>query len=259
MLNLNVRAQRGLSLIELMVSIVIGLIVVLGAIQVYITTARGGIDSTRSNRLTQDLRAVLGIMMDDVRRAGHMADPTALATNPFTVVVGGRTDLLVTANCVRYSYDATWNGGAANVVDAGTDFAGFRYAGNAVQFMVSTTNNSTANCNDDLGWENVTDPSVVNVTAMSFDVVGSKCIYFVPTAYDENDATTYTSWSTTSGTTSACTAGSPGAPSSIPAGQTLIEVRNVRISITAQHASDPTLTRTLADTVTLRNHRVFTN
>lgn len=256
MLNLNVRAQRGLSLIELMVSIVIGLIVVLGAIQVYVTTARGGVDSTRSNRLTQDLRAVLGIMMDDVRRAGHMADPTALATNPFTVA---GTDLVVAADCIRYSYDATWNGGAANVVDAGTDFAGFRYAGNAVQFMVSTTNNTTANCGDALGWENVTDPSVVNVTAMSFDVTGSKCIAFDPTTYDENDATTYQSWATTGGTVSACTAGSAGAPSPFPTGLTLIEVRNVRISLTAQHAADPTLTRTLADTVTLRNHRVFTN
>lgn len=256
MLTLRARPQRGVSLVELMVAIAIGMIVVLGAIQVYLTAARGGVTATRSNRLNQDLRAVLNVMMDDIRRAGHMSDPTALTSNPFTQAT---TDLAVAANCVRYSYDATWKGGSGNVVDPGTDFSGFRFFNNAVQFMVSTTNASTATCADTLGWENVTDPSVVRIASLSFDVVGSKCIAFDPATYQESDPTTYQSWTTTSGTTTACVAGSAGAPSPFPTGKSLVEVRTVRISLTAQHASDATLTATASDTVTLRNHRVFTN
>ena len=39
----------------------------------------------------------------------------------------------------------------------------------------------------------------------------------------------------------------------------LEDEQQLRISLTAQHASDATLTATASDTVTLRNHRVFTN
>ncbi|MBK7276746.1 MAG: prepilin-type N-terminal cleavage/methylation domain-containing protein [Betaproteobacteria bacterium] len=76
---LGARSQRGLSLVELMVGIAVGLFVVAGAVMV-VTTQLG--DNRRlllDAQLQQDLRATLDIVTREVRRAGGVADATALA------------------------------------------------------------------------------------------------------------------------------------------------------------------------------------
>lgn len=249
------RRETGLSLIELLVGMTIGLFIVLAGIQTYLGAAKSGLESSRANRITQDLRAVLDVAMSDIRRAGYWTTPTSASPNPFTEA---GSNLYVSANCVAYSYDATWNGGTPNAVDPGIDFGGIRFANQAIQILHSSTvANTTTACADNTLWENLTDPSVIAVTALTFDVAGTKCIAFDPATYNESDPTTYQSWTTTTGTTTACESTSTGAPSPFPpATNTFVETRIVRISITAQHAQAPEFSRTLTDLVTIRNHRV---
>lgn len=265
MLNLHARArQRGLSIVELMVGITVGLIVLLGASGMYLGASRSGQDSVRANRLNQDLRAVMDIMVSDIRRAGFFGNAAGGTVNPFT---GTATNISVKAglDCILYTYDATWNGSVPGTINPGVDFAGFRLSGGAVQVLNSTTLNDTGAACADQAWENLTDPSVLEVTALRFDYADSKCIVFDPQTYRPTVPATYGDWSVpsdnTAGNTHACDTAMPAPfPSGfVPAaGNSRAEARQVRIRITARHTADATLVRGLEETVQVRNHRVIT-
>jgi hypothetical protein len=159
-----------------------------------------------------------------------------------------------------YSYDATHLGGAAGAVDAGIDFAGFRLDSGVVQTVDPAMNlSSTAVGCGTVQWENLTDERALNVTQLTFDTVGSKCISFVRSAYNATVPATYTSWTTTGGVGPACSAsaadGGPATPP--PATNTFVETRQVRISLAATSKTDSSLSRTLTETVLVRNNRII--
>ena len=155
------RRQRGVTLIEMMVGIVVGLIVLWGMSTVYVNSARGSRTTSGANALNQDMRAVMDIMVGDIRRAGFRNSITGAGDNPFTVVA--TTNLVVGANCVLYSYDA---GGAADVANAGADFFGFRLNGNIIQTLdpAAAVGATNGGCATDAQWQNLTDERAINVT-----------------------------------------------------------------------------------------------
>lgn len=253
--------QRGINLVELMIGLVVGLIVLAAMSAVYLNTSRGSRDTINANRLNQDLRAIMDIMVADIRRAGYWGTADT-GTNPFT---GATTNIVVASNCILYSYDATYNGGTAGTADAGTDFFGFRLNGNTIQ-MIDPAGNlaSTAGACSDAQWQSLTDPNTINVSALSFTTgrptstdPGSQCMNVDTNTtwtvgYNASSPETLQACSCTSATT--C----PGyiAPG---ASDDLIETRQITISLTANHVSDTSLSRTLTETVTVRNNRVIIN
>jgi len=64
------RHQRGLSLIEMMVALTIGMIVVVGAFVLTVSSMSGSRDNIRMATLNQELRNVMGLVSNDIRRAG---------------------------------------------------------------------------------------------------------------------------------------------------------------------------------------------
>ena len=261
------RSQSGVTMIEMMIGIVVGLIVLWGLSTVYVNTARGSRTNATANALNQDLRAVMDIMVGDIRRAGYW-NTTVGGDNPFTAVVAfpagtapnAVRNLVVAANCVLYSYDASHAGGTAGTADAGIDFFGFRLNGTVVQTLdpnaaVAVT---SGGCATNAQWQNLTDDRAITVTALTFDTIGSQCLAYTKTTYNPNDTTTFTTWPTTAGTGVACAAGASGAPVTYPAlTNTFVETRQVNITLSATSIVDPTLTRTLTETVTVRNNRII--
>ena len=256
--------QRGVTLIEMMVGIVVGLIVVWGMSTVYVNSARGSRTTTSANALNQDMRAVMDIMVGDIRRAGFRNSITGVGNNPFTAAT---TNIIVAANCVLYSYDA---GGAADVANAGVDYFGFRLnGGNVVQTLDPTAAvaSTAGGCATDAQWQNLTDERAISVTALTFDTVGSQCLAYVKATYNPTIVPLpggpgpQTWWQTAAGTGLACSvAGAPGGINyaTLATTDTRIEVRRVRIILTAQSLTDPTLSpRTLTETVVVRNNRVI--
>jgi Tfp pilus assembly protein PilW len=65
------KKQRGLSLIELMISLALGMIVIGGVTYVTASTMRTNSDTLRSTHLNQELRAALQMMTRDLRRSGY--------------------------------------------------------------------------------------------------------------------------------------------------------------------------------------------
>ncbi|HEY9199287.1 MAG TPA: prepilin-type N-terminal cleavage/methylation domain-containing protein, partial [Gammaproteobacteria bacterium] len=103
--------QRGFSLTELMIGSTVGLIVIAGAVQLYLVNLRATTDNLRLSRLNQELRASLDLLQNDLRRAGYWTFTPVLDSptdNPFQSAdnrlrignAAGEAD----ASCVLYSY-----------------------------------------------------------------------------------------------------------------------------------------------------------
>lgn len=266
--------QRGISLVELMVSLVIALVVLWGISVVYLNTAATGKTTQAATQLNQDLRAMMDIMVADIRRAGTW-NPTPgpsgnppSGSNPFTesgtnlVIIATDASTPQVGTCILYSYDATFAGGAQGIVDAG-DIFGFRVVNGILQTLVpgtlTTMANAATDCknpSDPTIWSDLSDSRAMTLT-MALDTIGSQCIAFNPKTYVSTDTTTYATWATTDGFGEACLETAPGATSPYPAAtNTFVETRQVNITFTATSKTDATLTRKLADSALVRNNRV---
>lgn len=101
---------RGFSLIEMMVSIVIGMIVAAGAVTLIVAIDQSNSETIQTTRINQEMRALASVIGDEIKRARRLHDPVAgvgqgAATN-------GTFDFVdtSTAGCIVYGYqDATLN------------------------------------------------------------------------------------------------------------------------------------------------------
>lgn len=172
--------QRGLSLIELLISMTIGLIVLGAASSVFVTTVTNSSASIANSRLNQELMTLMSVMVQDIRRAGYWKNAGAApAQNPFSTA--DETALTVRPSmaapdsdstfgaCILYAYDSN---------DSGTleseNIFGFRLNNGVVQMRLagSLTNSSHCNNTGD-NWGDLTDRNLVNVTNLTFDTADS--------------------------------------------------------------------------------------
>jgi len=108
---------RGFSLIELMISVVIGMIVAAGAVSLIVAIDASNSQMIKSTRLTQELRALAAVVADDIKRTRRLDDPIAKVGQgtanlclttlpaqpcyPITPTTGN------SASCVTYGYTGT--------------------------------------------------------------------------------------------------------------------------------------------------------
>ncbi|MBS99384.1 MAG: hypothetical protein CMI01_11995 [Oceanospirillaceae bacterium] len=154
--------QAGMSLIELMIAIFVGLIVVAGALTVYVNTVSSSSSTLKMSMLNQELSTLMSVMALDLRRAGFNAglssgamldnrfqfDETAepnkqmifrvvetqgtATTGDDVVSVAGAND---PGDCILFAYDENLDG----VVD-GAEFAGFKLLNGSVQMRTAVAN-----------------------------------------------------------------------------------------------------------------------
>ena len=206
--------QRGLSLVEMMVGLAVGLLVVAGATMV-VTTQLG--DNRRlmlETQLQQDLRASADVITRDLRRAGAWTDTArtglwsataAPASNPYTAATPASG---VTASQVTYGYFRPASSSTAY---------GFRLSSGKLQTLLAGN------------WLDLTDVRVMTVTAFSV------------TARDGPAQQT------------PCAKLCPGLPAPATACWPAVTVRDFVIDITAQSVADPAVQRSLSTSVRVRN------
>jgi prepilin peptidase dependent protein B len=145
------RSQRGLSIIELMVGVAIGMFVIGGAIKLFVDMFGNNRRLLIESRVNQDLRATADIIARDLRRAGYWqgasaafnaAPGSAPALNPFA-------DANVAATSITYAYDR----------GAGASAAGFSFANNQIYMVVGGA------------LQPLTDPATVRITR--FEIANS--------------------------------------------------------------------------------------
>jgi prepilin peptidase dependent protein B len=155
------RLPRGLSIVELMVGVAVGLFVVAGASFVAVNQLGDNRRMTLETQVQQDLRAAADVVARDLRRSGYWglsqsgawySGGPALAANPYTGTSPDGVEPAVQEVTFAYSRDAGENG----ILDANEQF-GFKLDGDhVIKILVGGA------------WQSLTDPNVLKVTA--FDV-----------------------------------------------------------------------------------------
>jgi Tfp pilus assembly protein PilW len=206
------RAVRGFGLVELLVSVVPGLVVSGAAVAFVISSLDSNTEFVRSTRFNQDLRSNMDYVTRELRRAGY--DENALryialsatnnATSPFATIKVVRP--VADNSCVIYAYDGKTAasggvGGPGKLDTAAGEVRALRRMtrtvnGNLVGVMeVAQTSaavaaldcdadgpnyaNYPATCNDATGWCPLSDPRQIDITR--FRIVDSS-MWNPPTA-----------------------------------------------------------------------------
>lgn len=247
------QASKGFTLIEMMIGIVVGMLVIAGVIAVYITTLQISNETIRSIKLNQELRAIMGIITTDVRRAGYWSQALGDSNdthNPFTIrntndpVDLPNSDVTIHGdNCILYSYDATYP-------NAETDFFGFKQDDTNIRMLVNNggpTSDDTCNIGD---WVTLNDDSTIAISELSFRTTGSQCLNITQDIRWEVDSDATIPACECNDTV--CTDYQTPAADDI-----LVEVRYIAITLAGNHQAEPDTTVTFTEQVKLRNNRII--
>ena len=159
--------QRGISLTELMVSLSIGVLLMLGLTTFMSGTTSSNASSIKTIQFNQELRAAMTLMVRDIRRSGYWGSPNyttgALSgvgygtgySNPFSSLDNS------TAGCILYRYDKNGNGTLEN-----GEYFGFQLSGTGIQMLTDGTNSSA--CGGSTGWTPLTNTKNLKIVDLSF-------------------------------------------------------------------------------------------
>lgn len=211
--------ERGLSIVELMVGIAIGLIVVAAASLLMSGQLNENRRLLAETQLQQDLRATADIITRELRRLGADTETQSLASLWFP----GRTSAVVENALSKPSVISPAPGVTANAVSftynpggAGVGTFGYQVVNGGIQTRMAAG-----------GWQELTDPRVMTVTSLSITRDADTTIQ-LPCAKPcpiTNDAAC---WPT-------------------------LNVRNFSVAITASAAAVPGIDRSIKTRVRVRN------
>ncbi len=125
---MKIKKQSGLTLIEMMIAMLLGLLVTGSIIAIFISNVKSSSENIKMIHLNQELRTVMGFMSDELKRSGYSADP---GVNFF----GGLVP--VNPTCLLYSYDAD---GSGTIDASGAENYGFRIDSGRVMWGNSADN-----------------------------------------------------------------------------------------------------------------------
>lgn len=163
MLVKRIKQQRGYSLIEMMVALVLSSVVMGGMLTIFFNSLKHSSSANDIGKLDQQLHSVMHLISSDVRRAGYWANAHTSNSNPFMVT--GSTDITVNAgnNCVLLTYDADGDGSLPSIASGSDDERyGYRLINNIIQYRPW---GADFNCSAaDSAWQNLTDSNVIKIT-----------------------------------------------------------------------------------------------
>ena len=132
------RSQSGVTLVELMIALTVGLIVIGATIALVVSLMRSNNESIRAMRLSQEMRALADVASMEIRRARSLKDPLAnvgqgaaafVTCNAITPDAGGE--------CLLFAYDC-------NPANNNGEFRALRKSGTN---LVLSTGTGTLTCN----------------------------------------------------------------------------------------------------------------
>lgn len=213
-------AAAGMSLVELLVGLTIGMFVVGGGLAVFARNLVGARQVLAETRLNQDLRSAVDVITRDVRRSGYWGNAilgtqtvgasASTTANPYTAVSAASSSELSYAFSTDSSVDN-------NTLDTAEQF-GVRLNGSTLQMRT-----------DGGSWVDITDSASLNITSFSI----------TPTT------TTLPLGQFCART---CAVGAPNCPT--------VSVRSVSIVVQGRSVQDSTLERAMRSQVRLRNDQI---
>jgi type IV pilus assembly protein PilW len=219
------RKQRGLSLVELMVGITVGLFVVAAAATLVANQLSDNRRLLLETQMQQDLRATMDIMTRQLRRAGALTTPLAQAGLASPAGVGGAPNAYAAVTPTAAADSLASFRFILNAAEQGP--YGFKLEGNAIKTLLAGG-----------GWQELTDSSTLKITALTF--------------LPRNQTLPNTGVPTDPAPGAFLPCSKPCADGTTNCWPRLL-VRNFRLTITAQAKSDPTVQRSISSEIRLRN------
>jgi len=166
------RRQRGLSLIELMIGVALGLFITAGAATLFVSNLTNSRRMLVEARMDQDLRAAADLMTRDLRRAGYWGDAlrTTFVTAAGTTVANPYSAIVAAGSSIGYAYSPS--GSPCALGSAPCDNERYEFNTSAGALFMQLASNDTP--------VQTTDPNVMSVastvTSIPFNVpLGASC------------------------------------------------------------------------------------
>jgi type II secretory pathway component PulJ len=202
--------QRGVGLVELMISLVIGMIVIAGALSMVSSTFGANASQMKMSRLNNELRMAMSSITRDMRRTGYNnwtiaqleAGVYTPSPQPASVVIAESG-----ADSAVMHYDENADG--LYLTTEPTETYSFRYNNNTIEAKIGTATTGS--------WSAIVDPSVIKIELFTITDLSQDLLK-----------------TTTSGAFD-------------------VKLPMYSISITGSLVKDPTVVRTIQETVRLRN------
>ena len=242
----NTSRQSGLSLVEFLVGIAVGLFIVGGATKLFADYMTSNKRLMLETRLNQDLRAAADIVTRDLRRAGYWdnaltgvwgTSSAPIAPNPHLTGAGAIAPTSGTTDVVTYTYERV-SGGSGGLDN--NEYGGFRL------FAVGGVNALQVQDGQGL-WQAVTDPGTVRITAFSVTPVVPALVNVLSRYCGCLARLTCENNNNPAGATDIAN------PTFNPAGVPLLTIPSFQIVLTGEAVNDPTITRDVRETVRVRN------
>jgi len=155
---INKHKQAGLTLIEMMIAMVLGLFVTAVIITVFSTNVRSSTENIKMIRLNQELRGAMTMMVDELKRHGYSSDAS---NSDFMNALSYDSS----NNCLQYAYDS----GDDGTLNPSSDLFSIYYTASTIFWLTS----SDTNCDNPSTSNPLTDPNIAEITAMTIDRTGS--------------------------------------------------------------------------------------
>ena len=209
-------ASRGMSIVELMVGVAVGLIVVSSAIRMFAETLSSSRHLLSETRVIQDLRAVGDLVTRDLRRAAYWDNAIlgTLAVGAGSTTTANPYVAVATSGGAQITYAYTRDATEDNALGAGEQF-GFRLHDEQVEMQTSQGT-----------WQAVTNPAAVRITGFTItpQVTVLPLGHLCPKT---------------------CAAGTPNCPT--------VTVRRMDLLLRGQSTRDAAVVRELRSSVRMRN------
>jgi prepilin peptidase dependent protein B len=228
-------AQRGLSMIELMVGLTLGMLVVVGGISLFVNNAVTSRQLNQETRINQDLRAAVDLIARDLRRAGYWGDSLrgTVATSATSSTTTPNPYRAITAATGQIEYSFSRDTTEDDTLGNNEQF-GFRLNAGAVEMKTDGTPT----------WRTVTDPATLTVTGFTITptetdvVVNNACSRVCCTAADVAAAVAGCS---------AVTLSAGSCPT--------VKIRQYLVAVSGSSTTNSTIIRSLSARVRARNEQ----
>lgn len=165
MLTVQLSKQRGVSLVELLITVGLGLVLMAALTSVFSNTLGVNSRSLTLSQLQEETTAVMELMVSDIRRTGYHANAANIIIDPDNTVTAFNDSVVISAfpdeagsSCILFKYDNNANG----IDDGDSEAFGYRLANGQIE-----RRQSSASCTEG-GWQDLTSTAMVNVTALTF-------------------------------------------------------------------------------------------
>ncbi len=238
------QGQRGLSIIELMVGVAVGLFVAGGAAKLFVDNLTNNRRMLVETRINQDLRAATDLIARDLRRAGYWRNAHLQAPDPLVTPVDNEYSPVNYVSATEATY--TYAKDANNTVEAAERF-GIKRAVDA------TTGRGVLELQTaDGNWQQITDPLTVDIPSTGLDIAPVSPVR-IAELWDACPCLGELTCNDNQFKNPNPTTGAKGIYFDT---RKRLEIRQFTITVRGQSTSPPTITREITETVRVRNDQI---